>query len=161
MWDFYFWYDDGFCKQDQAKEGLLMRITYFTNFLIKQAGWAVFIFLILCYRMPASHTIPFMFDEYVKETSRLCRQVFPPVKPFLYYLAEPWDLRRHQIPHPSIQRSHSGLTVLICKRFSCRSVIRPLCQKKLWLHSWYISLLLSQWPPPAKGPCERLAPVRV
>lgn len=42
---------------------------------------------------------------------------------------EPWDSRRHQIPQPSIQRSHSGLTLLICNRFSCRSATRSLWKK--------------------------------
>ena len=33
------------------------------------------IFLLLSYRIPASHTTLFMFEEYVKETRQPCRQV--------------------------------------------------------------------------------------
>lgn len=64
------------CKQEQAKSGHNgLRISYFRKFLIKHACWGVIIFLLLSYRIPVSHTTPFMFEEYVKQTRRPRRQV--------------------------------------------------------------------------------------
>lgn len=76
--------------QEQAKlEQNGLRISYFRKFLIKHACWGVLIFLLLSYRIPWSHTTPFMFEEYVKETRRPCRQVSHPWNVFFMICRSP------------------------------------------------------------------------
>lgn len=132
------------CKLEQAKLGQNgLRISYFRKFLIKHAGWGVLIFLLLSYRIPASHTTPFMFQEYVKETRRPCRQV-----------SHRWNvsfiicgaLRLETAPNPSPVDSEKSLGPY---RIDMQTVQLQVCdqafmpkkkKKKPWLHSWYISL---------------------
>lgn len=155
------------CEQEQAKSGQNgLKISYFRKFLIKLACWGVLIFLLLSYRIPASHTTPFMFEEYVKETRRPCRQV-----------SHRWNvsfiicgaLRLETAPNPSAVNSEKSLGPY---RIDMQTVQLQICdqvfkQKKKKGKKKTMATFLIPFPlaltmtPPAKGPCERLAPVRV